>query len=450
MPKLVVFRGDAVEAEVTLSGRTLRIGRDAQNDIVVNDAANGVSRFHAEIRLEGGIYTIFDLNSRNGIWVNRQRVPSAVLQLGSPVTIGGCELMLEDESGLSDLGEAKVVVPPVVAPVTHGERPRGPAPATAPVKTMAARAGNQRALLWVGAAVAVLAIGVTIALRSKSKEAAPIKAPPIAAPTANTPPAQPAPPVDNRTATQIAIDKHLADVVDLMSRQEFDAAIRDHLDPVLQLDPQNSEATRLKTQALEELAKIANAKLPAQPPKPLKRPEAPVVLVSGIPKLASETPRDYSDRAKRIQDKYAQGKRELELKQFGAAINSFMAVEQDLANYSDVRALLADATAQRTAAVREAMDSGAQNEAAGRFGVALQWYLRAQLFDPASAAAAEKVRTVRDRMVKDATVLLERADTLVTLRKTADALKLYQQIVDTLPDGLEPRDRALQKIKALK
>ena len=119
MPKLVVFRGDAIEAEVALSGRTLRIGRDAQNDIVVNDAANGVSRFHAEIRPEGGFYTIVDLNSRNGIWVNRQRVPSAVLQLGSPVTIGGCALMLEDESGLSDLGEAKVVAPPVVPRVRN-------------------------------------------------------------------------------------------------------------------------------------------------------------------------------------------------------------------------------------------------------------------------------------------------------------------------------------------
>ena len=44
MPKLVVFRGDAIEAELVLTGRTVRIGRDAQNDLVVNDATNGVSQ----------------------------------------------------------------------------------------------------------------------------------------------------------------------------------------------------------------------------------------------------------------------------------------------------------------------------------------------------------------------------------------------------------------------
>src|SRR6266540_5122932 len=105
MPKLVVFRGDAVESEIPLTGRTLRIGRDVQNDLVLDDRTNGVSRFHAEIRAEGGTYTIVDLNSRNGLWVGRRRVQSAVLKLGSPVTIGACEIVLEDQSGLSDLSE---------------------------------------------------------------------------------------------------------------------------------------------------------------------------------------------------------------------------------------------------------------------------------------------------------------------------------------------------------
>ena len=449
MPKLVVFRGDAIEAELVLTGRTVRIGRDAQNDLVVNDATNGVSRFHAEIRAESGIYTIVDLNSRNGLWVNHQRVPSAVLKLGSPVTIGACELMLEDESGLSDLGDAKAVSSTLIAPVKRDNGPHGamtPTASPAPVKPVPDRASKQRALLWAGAAVAVLAVVVSIAVRSKPKEAPPItatrEAPPPPAPA-------PSPPVDSRTATQIAIDKHLTDVVDQMNRQEFDAAIRDHLDPVLALDPQNAEATRLKTQALDEMAKIAkNAKPPPTPRAP-KAAEVAVVPVPGIPRLANEAPREYTDRAKRILDKYAAGKRELELKQFAAAINSFQAVEQDLANYSDVRTLLADATTQRSAAVREAMDSGAQNENAGRLAVALQWYQRAQLYDPASPAA-EKVRTVRDRMVKDAGALFEKAETLENLRKTADAIKLYQQIVDSLPDGLDLRDKAQQKLKVLR
>ena len=50
VPRLVVFRGDAVESEVRLSGGPVRIGRHAGNDVVLDDSLNGVSRFHAEIR----------------------------------------------------------------------------------------------------------------------------------------------------------------------------------------------------------------------------------------------------------------------------------------------------------------------------------------------------------------------------------------------------------------
>ena len=74
MPRLVVFRGDAVESEVRLTENPLRIGRQAGNDVVLDDSLNGVSRSHAEIRRESGSYVIVDLKSRNGIWINGKRV----------------------------------------------------------------------------------------------------------------------------------------------------------------------------------------------------------------------------------------------------------------------------------------------------------------------------------------------------------------------------------------
>jgi pSer/pThr/pTyr-binding forkhead associated (FHA) protein len=94
--KLVIFKGDAVENEIHLAGSTLRIGRDAGNDVVLND--RGVSRCHAEVRAEGATYVIVDLKSRNGIWLNGQQITGkTALALGVPVTLGAYELVLEDD-----------------------------------------------------------------------------------------------------------------------------------------------------------------------------------------------------------------------------------------------------------------------------------------------------------------------------------------------------------------
>jgi ABC-type multidrug transport system ATPase subunit len=58
-----------------LTGRTLRIGRDASNDIVADDLS--VSRRHAELRKSGEHYEIVDLGSFNGTFVNGQEVIAA-------------------------------------------------------------------------------------------------------------------------------------------------------------------------------------------------------------------------------------------------------------------------------------------------------------------------------------------------------------------------------------
>jgi ABC-type multidrug transport system ATPase subunit len=69
-----------------LPTRTLRIGRAADNDIVVSDLS--VSRYHAELRLAGAVYQIVDLGSHNGTFVNGQRVSVAPLSEGDIVGIG--------------------------------------------------------------------------------------------------------------------------------------------------------------------------------------------------------------------------------------------------------------------------------------------------------------------------------------------------------------------------
>ena len=60
-------------------GERTRIGRDPQNDIVVDDTL--VSRFHAELRARSdGRHELVDLGSRNGTFVNGRAVDRAILE----------------------------------------------------------------------------------------------------------------------------------------------------------------------------------------------------------------------------------------------------------------------------------------------------------------------------------------------------------------------------------
>jgi signal transduction histidine kinase/pSer/pThr/pTyr-binding forkhead associated (FHA) protein len=70
-PKLHIVRGLPPESySITLS--SVRIGRGLSSDIRL--LADGVSRSHATIKLKGGDYYLTDLQSRNGTFLNGQKV----------------------------------------------------------------------------------------------------------------------------------------------------------------------------------------------------------------------------------------------------------------------------------------------------------------------------------------------------------------------------------------
>ena len=54
--------------------RPTRIGRSADNDIVISDKS--VSRHHATISLENGRYVVRDLESQNGTFMSGRRMSS--------------------------------------------------------------------------------------------------------------------------------------------------------------------------------------------------------------------------------------------------------------------------------------------------------------------------------------------------------------------------------------
>ena len=67
------------------AGRTL-IGRSPECEIFLDDVT--VSRRHAELERVGDMFTIRDLGSLNGTYVNRRRIESAVLENDDEVQIG--------------------------------------------------------------------------------------------------------------------------------------------------------------------------------------------------------------------------------------------------------------------------------------------------------------------------------------------------------------------------
>ena len=69
-----------------MEGRADLIGRSPECDVFLDDVT--VSRRHAELLREGDAFTIRDLGSLNGTYVNRQRIESTSLEDDDEVQIG--------------------------------------------------------------------------------------------------------------------------------------------------------------------------------------------------------------------------------------------------------------------------------------------------------------------------------------------------------------------------
>ncbi len=105
MASLFVIQGIDQGARFELDDDTYHIGRDATNTIQLHDQE--VSRHHADLRRQGEQYSLTDLGSSNGTYVNSRRVESHELASGDRVQIGKTLLLFtgpSDESAV-DLSE---------------------------------------------------------------------------------------------------------------------------------------------------------------------------------------------------------------------------------------------------------------------------------------------------------------------------------------------------------
>ena len=449
MSKLVIFRGDAVENEVHLAGNTVRIGRDARNDIVLDDKS--VSRFHAEVRADAGTFFIVDLKSRNGVWVNGQQIKGrTALALGAPVTLGAYELALEDDvsTGAFD-DEPAVSNQHTVVSAASADHGAGRSATQRWSTQSPATVAKRSAVFWSGLVVTTLLLcGLTYyVIRHRTSTPEVVVAVPPEAPA--PPPAAP-----TEDPKKVATDQHLADARTAIEKQDYSAALT-FAAQALENDPDNPQALELKRQADEAVAATAAAaaaaatKAKAAAAKPEPKPDT-VVETPGIPRKAGEAPADYIARATRIRANIQEGHRDLDKQDFANAISRFEAADREQKNYQGAETLIAEATARQRKAVDDAIDNGQKNEQAGKLADAVRWYQQALRFDSTSTNAQNKIAALSGRLTKDGLDAFSRAEVFRKRNDYAKAIEFYKQAADLLPSGHEKSREAQEWLEKLK
>ena len=87
---LLVRTDGAPRVRFDLGGALISIGRASDNDVIVDDPE--VSRHHCQLKLQHGAYSLADLGSRNGSWINGQPVSEVALGPGDLIRIGSTDI----------------------------------------------------------------------------------------------------------------------------------------------------------------------------------------------------------------------------------------------------------------------------------------------------------------------------------------------------------------------
>jgi predicted component of type VI protein secretion system len=127
---LIMRTGPNPGKSFELTKNELYIGRDINNDIVINDSE--ISRKHARLIMQAGGYVLEDLGSTNGSFVNGQRLMGPhVLRPGEMVMFGE-NVSLAFEAGYD--ADATMVAASVQTATYMSEPPPQPQPVVQPAQ----------------------------------------------------------------------------------------------------------------------------------------------------------------------------------------------------------------------------------------------------------------------------------------------------------------------------
>lgn len=163
--QLVMKQGPAPGKTFELTKNEIHIGRDINNEIVINDAE--ISRRHCRFSLQGDTYLFEDLGSTNGSFINEQRLSAPhTLRAGENIRLGDNVILVYEIAGVdSDATVASAGAPAAPPPQQRaaapppppqqyaGQVPAGPAP-DAPEK-------DSRRTLMIGCG-ALAAVGLCV------------------------------------------------------------------------------------------------------------------------------------------------------------------------------------------------------------------------------------------------------------------------------------------------
>ena len=183
----------------------------------------------------------------------------------------------------------------------------------------------------------------------------------------------------------------------MIAAGNYAGALRDHLQPVLERDPENAAALELKRQADRSERCAARAAKPKPPvPKPEGRRRS---RDAGIARKPGEgDTRIHRARRRAFRSTWPRARPLSTRGITRVALARFRLVDRDAPKYQGVDALIADTTAKQQKAVDTAIDSGQQNETGRQADDARRWYEQALQHNPSSVVAREKRAAVISKM----------------------------------------------------
>ena len=110
MTRLTMKTPDVAPAEIHLSPGRNTLGREGENDFLVRHES--VSRQHCEVWLTEEAVLVRDLRSRNGTFVNGERVEEAQLFQGQTLRLGDVEMELTEAPAKISVPDLPVPPPP--------------------------------------------------------------------------------------------------------------------------------------------------------------------------------------------------------------------------------------------------------------------------------------------------------------------------------------------------
>lgn len=408
MARLRIVSVEGVEQVIEVREQRLQIGRGRDNDVVLPDPEKGVSRTHAELRLENDRYVIVDLQSQNGTWVNGARVERAEVPYGAEIAVGGYRLSLLRDGGSGVRPPARMARPDPLDDM----RATGPhAPPAYPPAPPVPPAASPGAAPWaMGLAVAVLVIGAlaaTVWVAGSRQQPSQDPTNSLSGGQANVPaaPTTDRRPMDTPTATPAAADRPSDVPVD---------------------GPE------------------------VKPPSP-----KPAVAsgTGGTPRVGrrpGESADAWRSRGAALQMRYEYSAAALTRGDFAAAAGGFEAILMEEPGFLDAPGLLVQAQSGLRSSARRLFLAGQQLEAAGDWVGALQKYEQARQIYAGVDGLPASLQQVKGKLRTAGTAAFNEGRQHEAAGRTEEAVKAYDKAIQWLPLDDPNRQAARTRVEQLK